>query len=75
MSWEDLPVYEADQVLTFVDLLAIRNGFVYEYKRLPWWRFIRRYQFKVAIVATDGMFKWLQEGKKTTEDKIGYGQS
>lgn len=57
------PVYEADQVLTFYDLMAIRNGYVYQYRMTPWYKFRRRLMFLMGVGAINEMIHWLSHGK------------
>lgn len=57
------PVFEWDQVLTTYDLFGIRNGYVYQYQNLPWYRFRDRMKFLVGIGVCNEMLHWLAHGK------------
>lgn len=57
------PVYEADQVLTIYDLVGIRNGYVYQYRRTPPWNLERRFLLQAGIGVCNEMIHWLHHGK------------
>lgn len=57
------PVFEADQVLTFYDILGIRNGYAFQYGRTPWIDLKRRFMLRVGIGVCNEMLHWLSHGK------------
>jgi len=65
MQIDPKPVYEYDQVLTQQDMLALLNGFVYQFNKLPRWRVWQRLQLAVAINVTVKMIAWLKNSKQT----------
>lgn len=71
------PVFEADQVLTIYDLFGIRNGYIYQYKKMPWFNFRRRYLLRIGIGVCNEMIHWLNHGKPSNgiqcKGKHNYG--
>lgn len=65
------PVFEADQVLTVYDILAIKNGYWYQYRHTPWYHFTKRYQFRAAVGVCNEMLHWLAHGKPLDGIKCG----
>lgn len=57
------PVFEADQVLTFYDIIGIRNGYIMQYRTSPWFQFNRRYMLRCGIGVCNEMLHWLSHGK------------
>lgn len=57
------PVFEADQVLTFYDLIGIRNGYIYQYQKTPWYKFTRKHMFRLGIGVINEQLHWLSHGK------------
>lgn len=57
------PVFEADQVLTVYDLFGLRNGYIYQYQRTPWYNFRRRLMFQIGVGVVNEMLHWLAHGK------------
>lgn len=57
------PVFEYDQVLTAHDLFAIRNGYIYQFRNLPWYKFSSRLKFLTGIGVCNEMLHWLAHGK------------
>lgn len=68
------PVFESDQVLTFYDIHGIRNGYVYQYNKTPWYKLRRRHQFRVGIGVCNEMLHWLAHGKPPEGVNCGGGQ-
>jgi hypothetical protein len=61
--FEQAPVYEEDQVITIDNLIAIYNGYVYQYKQLPRWNMKRRWMLRVGMGIIQEILRWLEEGK------------
>lgn len=57
------PVFEADQVLTFYDIMGIRNGYIYTYQNAPWYSVRRKFIMRVGIGVCNEMLHWLAHGK------------
>lgn len=57
------PVFEYDQVLTTMDIFGVRNGYLYQYSRAPWYRFDRRFKFLVGVGVCNEMLHWIAHGK------------
>ena len=66
----DKPLFEADQVLTFYDIYAIRNGYVFQYEKLPWYAYQKKFMFRVGIGVCNELLHWLSHGKP--EDGANY---
>jgi len=63
MSIDPRPVFEYDQVLTVHDLLAIRNGYWYQFESTSKWRVWRRTQFYIAIGVLNSLLIWIKNRK------------
>ena len=57
------PVFEADQVITFLDLHGIRAGYYYQYEVTRWYQFKRRIMLLLGIAVCNEMIHWLTHGK------------
>ena len=57
------PVFEADQVITFYDIGAIRNGYAFQYRDAPWWNFKRKFMMRVGVGVCNELLHWLSHGK------------
>jgi len=57
------PVFEADQVLTFYDIMGIREGYIFRFSKVPWYNFKQRFIFRVGIGVCNEMLHWLGHGK------------
>lgn len=57
------PVYEADQVVTLYDLMAIRGGYIEQYRRTRMWEFRRRFMLRAAVGVCNELLHWLHHGK------------
>lgn len=57
------PVFEADQVLTFYDLMGIRQGYIAQYHATPWYQIRRRSMFRIGIGVINEQLHWLAHGK------------
>ena len=62
------PVYKPDQVITPYDLVAVRNGFIYQYNTAPFWRFIFKYRMLIGIGTIDSLIRFLGNNKKGDHD-------
>ena len=63
MQIDPKPVFEQDQVLTFYDLMALRNGYIFQYRRTPWYQFKNRLKFRAGVGVVNEMLHWLAHGK------------
>lgn len=57
------PVYEADQVFTVYDVVAIRNGYIYQYHNTPFYEFQKRLKFQAGVGVCNELLHWLYHGK------------
>lgn len=57
------PVFEADQVLTFYDLMGIRAGYIQQFHNTPWYQFERKRMFRIGIGVINEQLHWLHHGK------------
>jgi len=57
------PVFEADQVITFIDLYGIRNGYIYRHQTTPKYRFYKRFMYRVGVGVCNELLHWLSHGK------------
>jgi hypothetical protein len=69
MAIDPRPVYEYDQVITIRDLIAIRNGYVYQYGLLPWYKAYKKWMFRVGIGVCSELMHWLSTGKNGRTEK------
>lgn len=69
------PVFEADQVVTFYDLMAIRNGYIYRYERTPWHDFQRRFLMRAGVGFCNELLHWLHHGKPKDGIKCNGGHN
>lgn len=63
MSIDPRPVFEYDQVLTIPDLVAIRNGYAYQFDHTPRWKVWPRLQFYIAIGVLNSLLEWIGNQK------------
>lgn len=57
------PVFEADQVITIYDLIAVRNGYIYQFTRTPWFDVRKRLKFQAGVGVCNELLHWLHHGK------------
>lgn len=57
------PLYEEDQVITYKELYAMREGCIYQYDLTHWWNYIERFKFRAAIGCINAMLVWMTHGK------------
>lgn len=57
------PVFEYDQVLTYRDLMGIREGYLYQYGMTPWYNIRRRSMFRIGVSVINEQLHWLAHGK------------
>lgn len=57
------PVFEADQVLTYHDILGVRNGYYWQFTQTSWFHFLRRFKFMIGVSVCNEMLHWLAHGK------------
>lgn len=60
------PLYEADQVITFYDLIAMRKGFEQQLADCRWYEFRKKRMFEIASGLCLGQLHWLKHGKPAT---------
>jgi hypothetical protein len=57
------PVYEYDQVITIPDILALRNGYIYQYQNTRWYEVERRWRLRAGLMFCNEILHWLYHGK------------
>jgi hypothetical protein len=57
------PLYEADQVVTYVELAMMREGIVLQYSSLRWYQWIQKIKFRSAAGVIDAQLIWMRNGK------------
>lgn len=57
------PLYEADQVITFYDLMAIQKGFDFQRSQCRWYEFKKKLMLETASNVCLGQLHWLKHGK------------
>jgi|WetSurMetagenome_2_1015567.scaffolds.fasta_scaffold542284_1 hypothetical protein len=63
MAIDPRPLYEADQVLTMYDIMAIRNGYIMQYQNAPWYWFRKKWMFRLGVGVCNEFLHWLYHGK------------
>lgn len=63
MGFDTRPVYEADQVITEYDIVAIRNGYILQYNETHWWNIKRRFILRVGVGVCSEFLSWIRDGK------------
>lgn len=61
--FEQPPVFEESQVVTFLDLHSIKNGYIYQYHNTPWYNFKKRWMLRVGVSVVSELLYWLENGK------------
>lgn len=61
--FEQPPVFEETQVITYLDLGAIRNGYAFQYRDTPWYNVKRKFMLRVGVGVCNELLHWLHHGK------------
>jgi hypothetical protein len=70
MEFDPRPVYEGDQVITMYDLIAIRNGYVYQYQESKWYQVVRKFKFRAGVGVINEILHWLSHGKPHAKETV-----
>lgn len=57
------PVFKTDQVFTFYDIEAVRNGYIYQYQGTSKYNLKRRWMLRVGVGVCNELLHWLAHGK------------
>lgn len=57
------PLYEEDQVVTYRELLMMRNGCIYQYEATKFWQWKERLKIRASIGCLEAMLVWMKNGK------------
>lgn len=57
------PVLRPSEAITHRELLAIRNGYLVQWQRTPWYKPYTIFKFRVGVGVMDSLLDWLEGGK------------
>ena len=65
METNNRPLYEEDQVVTYIELMQMMDGCLYQYSCTHWWNYIQRLKIRSALGCLHAMLSWMKNGKPT----------